>query len=85
MNRGKDPYVVGLRRLNCQWCTTTTVHDTHKSWLHCQTCQRCYSCGEAKPCAMCQRYDAQLFERLSAGVISADWLDQAMQWMRDGK
>lgn len=85
MNRGKDPYVVGLRVLPCTWCTTATVHDTHKSWFHCESCRRCYACGEDKPCAMCQRYDGNFFERLNAGVISPDWLDKAMQWIRDGK
>ena len=34
---------------------------------------------------MCQRYDGEFFEKLNAGVISADWLDKAMQWIKDGE
>lgn len=84
-NHGKEPYAAGLRTLPCQWCAAATVHDTHKAWLHCSTCQRCYTCGEATPCGMCQRFQRSTLSTEQTRGLPLDWLEQAMQWIREGK
>jgi len=81
MNPGKEPYAIGLRRLNCQWCATATVHDTHKFWLHCSRCTRCYACGKAQRCGHCLKYE-EACEKETAGVVPPDWLDRALEWIR---
>ena len=83
MNRGKEPYAVGYRRLSCHWCRIATVHDTHKFWLRCHTCQRCYSCGEGLRCSHCLKYEEAVAKERD-GVMSLDWLDTALKWIKAG-
>lgn len=83
--RGTELYAVGLRTLACQWCVRDTIHDTHKAWLHCSTCQRCYTCGAEAPCVRCQRYQRSTLAQDQPRELPLDWLDSAMRWMREGE
>lgn len=81
--RRKDLYAEGYRQLVCQWCDTETAHDTHKFWLRCRDCHRCYACSSATPCGHCTKYE-RACARDRDGVMQLDWLDKAIKWVQGG-